>query len=580
MTATPLLEPRARSAASPAVAETPPDARRRPSARRVPPTGTTASARRDGDRAAGRDGRPGAAPDDRRDDLVWRSGRLELRLRRSPDGPVTLSRLVAGSVETHLAPRVPLVDARVSSGRAGGSTPTAVGPDLRYVAHSVSADGATLVVVSATPAGIRVTLTLHGRDGALRSTAVVTNGTGAPVRVHAVTCWAAPLGVRLDKGDAPDPAADWELLEGRVDASGIERWSVRDLRGGELLPCPRSGGAGRGSVDRASGAAPAAALPVALPSATLPVAALLSERQEVAWLWELAADGLWRWQLHEGTADCRLALSRPADADAAGADAPGADPAASETLAPGASTAAAAALVAVGTDLEDAAAAMTRARRAEHRASGAVPSPRIHDATAIGTAALSTLPEETAVPVRLRSDMTTGETIAALATGLAGTLGVEADDDLRPDQRALVADAVRTADDLRDGLARSVPLWPRGIPEGAEGWICAARDTGEAVIVAIADRGSSDGDSADADDALLSFPSLVGRRVDVAVLFPRSTGAGPDAAAAGGGAEDAAESGAGAGAAAAEWDAARGILTVPSSPGLPSARLLELRRRS
>ncbi|MBT1636110.1 hypothetical protein [Clavibacter michiganensis] len=539
MTATPLVELRPRSASSPA-------------ARREADRG------RDRARVAGRSRRVDPAPDDRRDDLVWRSGRLELHLRRAADGPVVLARLVAGCVETVVAEPVPLVDALVAEGVGAGSgvgvgsgVAAAVGADLRYVAHSVSADGATLVLVQATAAGIRVTATLHGRDGALRSTVVVTNGTGAPVRVAAVTCWAAPLGVRLDKGDVPDPAADWELLEGRVEAAGVERWSARDLRSGEPLPCPRAGGAGagRGSVDRAS----AAALGTGTGSA-LPVAALLSERQEVAWLWEVAADAPWRWQVLEGTADCRLALSRPA--------APGpapAEPTTAEPLAPGASTAPASALLAVGADLEDAAAALTRARRAERRASGAIPSDRVHDATGIATAALSTLPEETRIPVRLRPDMPTSETTAALVAGLAGALHVDADeaddadDFLRPDQRALAADALRVADELRDGLARSVPLWPRRVPAGDDHVTCAARDTGDAVVVAI--------DLGDADAALLSFPSLLGRRVDVAVVFPRV----PEGGAADGD---------------AEWDAVRGILTVRSTPGGPSARVLELRRRS
>ncbi|MFT7766964.1 hypothetical protein [Clavibacter tessellarius] len=547
MTATPLVELRPRSASSPA-------------ARREADRG------RDRARVAGRSRRVDPAPDDRRDDLVWRSGRLELHLRRAADGPVVLARLVAGCVETVVAEPVPLVDALVAQGAGSGSgsgvdagVAAAVGADLRYVAHSVSADGATLVLVQATAAGIRVTATLHGRDGALRSTVVVTNGTGVPVRVAAITCWAAPLGVRLDKGDVPDPAADWELLEGRVDAAGVERWSARDLRSGEPLPCPRAGGAGagRGSVDRAS----AAALGT---EAALPVAALLSERQEVAWLWEVAADAPWRWQVLEGTADCRLALSRPADPGRAAADPAPADPAAAEPttaepLAPGASTAPASALLAVGADLEDAAAALTRARRAEHRASGAIPSDRVHDATGIATAALSTLPEETRIEVRLRSDMTTAETTAALVAGLAGALHVDADDAddaddaLRPDQRTLAADALRVADELRDGLARSVPLWPRGVPAGDDHVTCAARDTGDAVVVVI--------DPGDADAALLSFPSLLGHRVDVAVVFPRA----PEGGAADGD---------------AEWDAVRGILTVRSAPGGPSARVLELRRRS
>lgn len=560
MTATPLVELRPRSASSPA-------------ARREADRG------RDRARVAGRSRRVDPAPDDRRDDLVWRSGRLELHLRRAADGPVVLARLVAGCVETVVAEPVPLVDALVAQGAGSGSgsgsgvgvgsgvgsgVAAAVGADLRYVAHSVSADGATLVLVQATAVGIRVTATLHGRDGALRSTVVVTNGTGAPVRVAAVTCWAAPLGVRLDKGDVPDPAADWELLEGRVGAAGVERWSARDLRSGEPLPCPRAGGAGgagagRGSVDRAS----AAALGTGTGSA-LPVAALLSERQEVAWLWEVAADAPWRWQVLEGTADCRLALSRPAAPGRAAADpAPAApapaEPTTAEPLAPGASTAPASALLAVGADLEDAAAALTRARRAERRASGAVPSDRVHDATGIATAALSTLPEETRIAVHLRSDMTTAETTAAVVAGLAGALHLDADDAdgaddaLRPEQRALAADAVRVADALRDGLTCSVPLWPRGVPAGDDHVTCAARDTGDAVVVAI--------DLGDADAALLSFPSLLGRRVDVAVVFPRV----PEGGAADGD---------------AEWDAVRGILTVRSPPGGPSARVLELRRRS
>uniref|UniRef100_UPI0005B948C0 hypothetical protein n=1 Tax=Clavibacter michiganensis TaxID=28447 RepID=UPI0005B948C0 len=192
----------------------------------------------------GRDGGARRAPDGRRDEIVWRSGRLELRLRRSPDGPVMLTRLVAGSVETHFAHPVPLVEVLVV-GDAGAGDPgagsvarlagTAVGAALRYVAHSVSADGARLEIVSATPDGIRAAVTLEGRDGAIRSGAVVTNGSASPVDVVAVSSWAAPLGVRLDKGRAADPAADWELLEGSVAGGHAAGWSARSLRGPGLL---------------------------------------------------------------------------------------------------------------------------------------------------------------------------------------------------------------------------------------------------------------------------------------------------------------------------------------------------------
>jgi hypothetical protein len=125
------------------------------------------------------------------------------------------------------------------------------------------------------------------------------------------------------------------------------------------------------------------------------------------------------------------------------------------------------------------------------------------------------------------------------------------DDRLDPAQRDLVADAARTADDLRDDLARSVPLWPLGLPASGDRWVAVAHDAGNVVRVAIWDRGD------DAGTATLSLPSLLGRRLDVSTAFPRALAAWD-----------------------VEWDAGRGILTVGSTPGGPSARVLELRRRS
>ncbi|WP_445443011.1 hypothetical protein [Clavibacter sp. km1a] len=549
MTPTPLVELRSRAASSaaapvapcPAIAEARPADRPRGSGRRVPPTGTTASASASaapgragvaGDRTAGRARRAGTAPDDRRDDLVWRSGRLELRFRRSADRPVMLTRLVAGSVETHFAHPVPLVEVLMSGGDRDGSA----GADLRYVAHSVSADGATLEIVSATADGIRAAVTLHGRDGAVRSSAVVTNGTGAPVLLAAVTSWDVPLGVRLDKGDVADPAADWELLAGRVEGTGGARWSVRALREAEGAdaadPAPDARPV---AVARRASGAPAAGEP-------LPVAALRSERQEVTWMWEVAHDGPWRWEVGEHGGDCHLALTRPADPDL---DRPA-------PLAPGASSAPATALVAVGADLEEAAAAMTRARRALRDARPAAAGDPLLDPAAVATAPLSTPPEDVDARIPQLAGLPPEACAAALVAGLAG--GLRLPDDLGPlddAPHALVADAVRTAAALRDDLVRSVPLWPLGLPAADDRWVSVARDAGDVVVIAIWDRGDGAG------TATLSLPSLLGRRLDVATAFPRAL----------------AEWG-------AEWDAGRGILTVRSVAGGPAARLLELRRRS
>ncbi|OUE24239.1 hypothetical protein [Clavibacter michiganensis] len=507
------------------------------------------------------------APDGRRDDLVWRSGRLELRFRRSADGPVALTRLVAGSVETHFAHPVPLVEVlAVRRDRPTGVdrlVPAAVGAELRYVAHSVSADGTTIEIVSETPRGIRAAVTLHGRDGAFRSSAVVSNGTGGPVPIAVITSWAAPLGVRLDKGDAPDPAADWDLVEGRVAPGAGAVWSTLPLRSRELLGDPVGYAASppRGSVVRSSeGAATArAALPAAaLPGAALPVAGLRSERQEVTWLWEVASDAPWRWEVGGHRGDCRVTLSGAAP-----------DGASAAALAPGASRSSAMSLVAVGTDLEDAAAALTRGRRAlrgPHLDDAPTAAPDGTDAApvdllrAAGTAAaapLSTLPERAATPAPVPPGATPELTAFALVTRLTRPAPTaddgdgDGDDRLHPDQRALVAEATRTADALRDGIACSVPLWPLGLPAADDRWASVAHDAGDAVVVSVWDRGD------DAGTAVLSFPSLVGRRVDVTTAFPTRLAAWD-----------------------AEWEAGRGILTVRSVPGGPSARVLQLRRRS
>ncbi|ALD11718.1 hypothetical protein [Clavibacter capsici] len=553
MTPTPLVELRSRTAPSAAAAAATSAAstvearsgdRRRAPARRAataerPVAGTRARAGADPGRAGG----ARRSPDGRRDEIVWRSGRLELRLRRSPDGPVMLTRLVAGSVETHFAHPVPLVEVLVAgdtgagdlgAGSAARLAGTAVGAALRYVGHSVSADGARLEVVSATPDGIRAAVTLEGRDGAIRSGAVVTNDGASPVDVVAVSSWAAPLGVRLDKGAAADPAADWELLEGRVAGGHAAGWSARSLRDPGLLAEPRGG-----SVARASDAGPAADGP-------LPVAALRSERQEVAWLWEAGPAGSWRWEVGEHGGDGHLVVSAMPGGSA-------------EPLAPGASRASAPVLVAVGTDLEDAAAALTRARRSlrpahAHAASIAPADPDADDLLlplAAVTAPLVTLPG-LAAATRPRPGASPERTASALVAALAGGAAPTDDDDrLDPAQRDLVADAARTADDLRDGAARSVPLWPLGLPASGDRWVAVAHDAGDVVRVAIWDRGD------DAGTATLSLPSLLGRRLDVSTAFPRALAAWD-----------------------ADWDAARGILTVGSIPGGPSARLLELRRRS
>lgn len=287
--------------------------------------------------------------------LFWRAARMELEFRHSPDAPVSLARLVAGELEICFDRPLPLVGI-LTAGRGHVTSTdrlvqTAIGDSLRYVSHE-SEPGVALRIVSASADGLRTTTVLEALDGALRVSTEVENAGDERILLTAVTSWAMPLGTRLDVGAAADPAADWELLEGRSEWLGEGRWQTRELR--ELLPDlhpEHTAQPPRESVVRT-------ATGTWSTGGTLPLMALRSRRQDVTWLCEVAHSGPWRWEVGEQIGDAYLAVSGPTDRDHQW----------SQLLAPGESFTSVPALLAVGTDLEHAAAALTRAKRAARRA--------------------------------------------------------------------------------------------------------------------------------------------------------------------------------------------------------------------
>ncbi|MCJ1674022.1 alpha-galactosidase [Rathayibacter sp. VKM Ac-2929] len=292
--------------------------------------------------------------------LSWRAGPLELEFRRSPDAPVSLVRLVSGELEIRFEHALPLVGI-LTAGRGHVTSTdrlvqTAIGDSLRYVSHEAGGEGGggatVLRIVSASADGLRATTTIDALGTALRASTTVENAGTGPVLLTAVTSWAMPLGTRLDVGAAADPAADWELLEGRSEWLGEGRWEARELRA--LLPDLHSEHTEqppRESVVRT-------ATGTWSTGGALPLAALRSRRQDVTWLCEVAHNGPWRWEAGEQIGDAYLAASGPTDRDHQW----------SVLLAPGESFTSVPALVAVGTGLEHAAAALTRAKRSARRA--------------------------------------------------------------------------------------------------------------------------------------------------------------------------------------------------------------------
>ncbi|KQQ05829.1 MULTISPECIES: glycoside hydrolase family 36 protein [unclassified Rathayibacter] len=688
--------------------------------------------------------------------VSWRAGRLRLDFHHSPEQPVSLARLVAGELEIGFDHPLPLVGI-LAAGRGHVTATdrlvqTAIGDSLRYVSHEEE-PGRTLRIVSTTGDGVCATTTIDALDGAFRATTTVENRGAGRLLLTAVTSWAMPLGTRLDAGAAADPAADWELLEGRSEWLGEGRWVARDLRG--LLPDLHPGLAdqpARESVVRATTGTWST-------GGSLPIAALRSSRQDVTWLCEVAHNGPWRWEVGEQIGDAYLALSGPTDRDHQW----------SEMLAPGDTFTSVPALVAVGDELEAAAAALTGAKRLARRAHpddslptlvfndymntlvgdpttekllplvaaaaevgaetfcidagwyaetaswwdtvgewtpsstrfpgglgevvdairsrGMVPglwlepevigvnspmaatlpdeaflsrggvrveeSGRFHldlrhpaalahldetvdrlvrdlgvgyfkldynidpgpgtdrEAASAGagllahdrahldwidgvldrhprlvlencasgamradsallsrmqlqstsdqqdpllyppiaaSAALSMLPEQAANWAYPQPEMSDEALAFTLVTGLAGRFYLSGHlDRMRPHQRTLVAEAVRTAAELRPLLIESTPLWPLGLPGWTDRWVASALRRGDRIALSLWDRGD------DAGETSLAFPSLLGRAVDVEVAFPVGLPVWTT-----------------------NWDIGIGVLSVRSAGGEPGARTLVL----
>jgi len=112
---------------------------------------------------------------------------------------------------------------------------TSIGANLRYVSHEVDREGSSIRFLLATPDGIRVELSIAGKDGAFRADVRVENASEQDVLLTSVTSWVSAFGVATP-ARSTDPAEGWVLVEGFSDWLGEGRWTEGTLRGGGLLP--------------------------------------------------------------------------------------------------------------------------------------------------------------------------------------------------------------------------------------------------------------------------------------------------------------------------------------------------------
>lgn len=105
------------------------------------------------------------------------------------------------------------------------------------------------------------------------------------------------------------------------------------------------------------------------------------------------------------------------------------------------------------------------------------------------SAPASVLPEQCgnwAYPAR---DMSDEETAFTLVTGLSGRLYVSGFlDDLRPAQRARIAEAIALHKELRESLGTALPFWPLGLPAWDDEAICLGLHTPDGDLLFVWDR--------------------------------------------------------------------------------------------
>ena len=285
------------------------------------------------------------------------NGVVEVVLAHAPDAPVRVLRLGAPGAAHDLPPSQPAVEVvTVDAGRtpaadrlSGGT----VSARLRYAGHRLDREGdrQVLVVDQAEEGGsLRVALRLELWDGVAavraRATTTVTDDAPGPRRLLAV----APLALAVGAGGTGDPDA-LEISLAANQWVGESRWRTLPLRAAGV-PDVRvaSHGGARGTLSRASRG-------LWSTGEAQPVGVLAARGGPGAWAWQVESTAGWRWEVGEHVAGAYLALSGPTDLDHGW----------SRVLEPGEEHVSPAVAVAVGTDLDAAAAGLTGVRRAVRR---------------------------------------------------------------------------------------------------------------------------------------------------------------------------------------------------------------------
>ena len=247
--------------------------------------------------------------------FTWNAGPVSMVFAYDDDQPVTKASLSIGDTAVRFPYQTPLAEVMTTDTghmiSCNKLTHTVIGRELRYSRHQTDVIGhrnELKIVLEDEDRDLEVTVRYSVDDRApmVQTDVTVTNMGLEPVLLDSVTSWSSTFGLPADAAESAEPdLGDWDLLEGRFDWLAEGRWHRKPVR--DLIPAigqeltevdPRQSHQVVSTGTWSTGT-------------NVPLAILESEKQQLAWLFQIEHNGAWRWDVQDNTSDGCVALSGP-----------------------------------------------------------------------------------------------------------------------------------------------------------------------------------------------------------------------------------------------------------------------------
>lgn len=247
--------------------------------------------------------------------FTWNAGPVSMVFAYDDDQPVTMASLSIGDTAVRFPYQTPLAEVMTTDTghmiSCNKLTHTVIGRELRYSRHQTDVIGhrnELKIVLEDEDRDLEVTVRYSVDDRApmVQTDVTVTNMGLEPVLLDSVTSWSSTFGLPADAAESAEPdLGDWDLLEGRFDWLAEGRWHRKPVR--DLIPAI---GQELAEVDPRQ-SHQVVSTGTWSTGTNVPLAILESEKQQLAWLFQIEHNGAWRWDVQDNTSDGCVALSGP-----------------------------------------------------------------------------------------------------------------------------------------------------------------------------------------------------------------------------------------------------------------------------